>query len=170
MNMFNVNEYVNELQVDKDDEDLKQVKDLIELKHLIYGDGWTVRQSCYNEAFGMLSHLKYIGGTLLENAERRINTLDRSLISDTFNVSWATKGAVNSDQNREDEEIPDDQQIDDQKTFIDQLKYRMRVCAISYVLHVQEHDDISKDLNQLSFSAIQSRASANRAKRTGTNG
>ena len=29
MNMFNVNEYVNELQVDKDDEDLKQVKDLI---------------------------------------------------------------------------------------------------------------------------------------------
>ena len=71
--MFNPIEFINGLCVDSDDEELTQVTDLIKLKHLIYNDGWTVRQSCYNEAFGMLSHLKYLGGTLLPKAEQRIN-------------------------------------------------------------------------------------------------
>ena len=39
----------------------------------------------------------------------------------------------------------------------------MSICAVSYVLHVQEHDDISRDLDQLTFSAIQARATAKRA-------
>ena len=163
---FNIAEYVNDMVVNKEDEELQAVKDLLELKHHIYQDAWTVRQSCYNEAFGMKSHLEYLGSTLLPNAERRINQLEgSSVVSMDFNTDWATKGTVNEDQPREDEDIPRDQQVDDQKTFVDQLKGRMRTCAMSFVMHVQEHDEISKDLNQLSFTGIQARAEQNRKQK-----
>ena len=166
MTQFNVAEYINELVVNKDDEDRKNIISLIELKHLIYNDAWTVRQSCYNEAFGMLSHMKYLGGTLIPNAQRRIDQLHgNNIVAMDYNPSWATKGTVNESDPREDEDISVDQQVDDQKTFVDQLQYRLRVCAMSFVMHVQEHDEISKDLNQLSFQAIQSRAEENRQAR-----
>ena len=73
--MFNAVEFINDLTVSNDDEVVKKVTDLIELKHLIYEDAWTVRQSCYNEAFGMLSHLNYLGGTLLPRAEQRLSLI-----------------------------------------------------------------------------------------------
>jgi hypothetical protein len=163
--MFNPIEFINSLCVDSDDEELTQVTDLIKLKHLIYNDGWTVRQSCYNEAFGMLSHLKYLGGTLLPKAEQRINQLDNrtGILGETdISVGWGKK-YTNEDRPHINDETPVDQQVDNQKTFVDDLKTRMRTVAISFVCHQQEHDDISMDLNQLSFSAIQARSAQKRA-------
>ena len=163
--MFNPAEYINDLEVSADDEDLVRVQDLIRLKHLIYNDAWTVRQSCYNEAFGMLSHLKYLGGTLLPKAEQRINQLDNptGVLGETdITVGWGSKTS-NEDRPHINDEVSVDQQVDNQKSFVDDLKFRMRTVAISFVVHMEEHDDISKDLNQLTFSAIQARSAQKRA-------
>ena len=163
--MFNPAEFINDLVVDKEDEDLVRVQDLIKLKHLIYDDAWTVRQSCYNEAFGMLSHLKYLGGTLLPKAEQRINQLENrtGVLGETdISVGWGTKHS-NEDRPHINDEVSVDQQVDNQKSFVDDLLSRMRTVAISFVVHMEEHDDISKDLNQLTFSAIQTRSEQKKA-------
>ena len=163
--MFNPAEFINDLVVDKEDEDLVRVQDLIKLKHLIYDDAWTVRQSCYNEAFGMLSHLKFLGGTLLPKAEQRINQLENrtGILGETdISVGWGTKHS-NEDRPHINDEVSVDQQVDNQKSFVDDLLSRMRTVAISFVVHMEEHDDISKDLNQLTFSAIQTRSAQKKA-------
>ena len=163
--MFNPAVFINDLVVDKEDEDLVRVQDLIKLKHLIYDDAWTVRQSCYNEAFGMLSHLKYLGGTLLPKAEQRINQLENrtGVLGETdISVGWGTKHS-NEDRPHINDEVSVDQQVDNQKSFVDDLLSRMRTVAISFVVHMEEHDDISKDLNQLTFSAIQTRSAQKKA-------
>ena len=162
--MFNPVEFINDLTVSNDDEVVKKVTDLIELKHHIYEDAWTVRQSCYNEAFVMLSHLNYLGGTLLPRAEQRINQLEGNGIlgESDITVGWGKKYA-NEDQPHINDEIPVDEQVDRQKNFVDDLLSRMKTVAISFVLHVEEHDDISKDLNQLSFKGIQNRSAQKRA-------
>ena len=163
--MINPAEFINDLVVDKEDEDLVRVQDLIKLKHLIYDDAWTVRQSCYNEAFGMLSHLKYLGGTLLPKAEQRINQLENrtGVLGETdISVGWGTKHS-NEDRPHINDEVSVDQQVDNQKSLVDDLLSRMRTVAISFVVHMEEHDDISKDLNQLTFSAIQSRSAQKKA-------
>jgi len=163
--MFNPAEFINDLVVEKEDEDLVRVQDLIKLKHLIYDDAWTVRQSCYNEAFGMLSHLKFLGGTLLPKAEQRINQLENrtGVLGETdISVGWGTKHS-NEDRPHINDEVSVDQQVDNQKSFVDDLLSRMRTVAISFVVHMEEHDDISKDLNQLTFSAIQTRSEQKKA-------
>ena len=163
--MFNPAEFINDLVVEKDDEELIRVQDLIKLKHLIYDDAWTVRQSCYNEAFGMLSHLKYLGGTLLPKAEQRINQLENrtGVLGETdISVGWGTKHS-NEDRPHINDEVPVDQQVDNQKSFVDDLLARMRTVAISFVVHIKEHDNISKDLDQLTFSAIQARSAQKKA-------
>ena len=163
--MFNPAEFINDLVVDKEDEDLVRVQDLIKLKHLIYDDAWPVRPSCYNEAFGMLSHLKYLGGTLLPKAEQRINQLENRtgvLGESNISVEWGAKH-TNEDRPHINDEVPVDQQVDNQKSFVDDLLSRMRTVAISFVVHMEEHDDISKDLNQLTFSAIQTRSAQKKA-------
>ena len=161
--MFNPVEFINDLTVSNDDEVVKKVTDLIELKHHIYEDAWTVRQSCYNEAFGMLSHLKYIGGTLLPKAEQRLNQLEGNGILSETDITVSFGKHANEDQPHINDEIPVDEQVDRQKNFVDDLLSRMKTVAISFVLHVEEHDDISKDLNQLSFKGIQNRSAQKRA-------
>ena len=166
--MFNPVEFINDLEVSKDDEVVKKVTDLIELKHHIYEDAWTVRQSCYNEAFGMLSHLNYLGGTLLPRAEQRINQLEGNGIlgESDITVGWGKKYA-NEDQPHINDEVPVDEQVDRQKSFVDDLLSRMKTVAISFVLHVEEHGDISKDLSQLTFKATQSRSAQKKRAATG---
>ena len=163
--MFTPAVFINALEVNADDADLVRVQDLIKLKHLIYDDAWTVRQSCYNEAFGMLSHLKFLGGTLLPKAEQRINQLENrtGILGETdISVGWGTKHS-NEDRPHINDEVSVDQQVDNQKSFVDYLLSRMRTVAISFVVHMEEHDDISKDLNQLTFSAIQTRSEQKKA-------
>ena len=162
--MFNAVEFINDLEVNNDDEDKKRIEDLLELKHLIYDNPWTVRQSCYNEAWGMLSHLNYLGGTLLPKAEKRINQLEgNGILSESdITVGWGKKYA-NEDKPHINDEISVNEQVDNQKTHVDILKERMRTVAISFVFNRDEHDELSMQLNQLSFKGIQNRNAQKRA-------
>lgn len=113
----------------------------------------------------MLSHLKYLGGTLLPKAEQRINQLENrtGVLGETdISVGWGTK-YTNEDRPHINDEVSVDQQVDNQKSFVDDLLSRMRTVAISFVVHMEEHDDISRDLDQLTFSAIQTRSAQKKA-------
>ena len=164
--MFNPAEFINDLEVNDDDEDKKRIEDSIELNHLIYNNQWTVRQVCYSIAWGMLSHLNHLGNNLLPKAEQRINQLEgNGILSESdITVGWGKKYA-NEDKPHINDEISVNQQVDNQKTHVDEIKERMKTVAISFVLNRDEHDELSMQLNQLSFKGIQNRSAQ---KRTAT--
>ena len=132
--MFNINQYLSDLTVLEDDVELKQAMELVELTELICDDAWLARQDHFGSAGAMERQLEYLGGTLLPNAENR----------------------------HENEEISFDQQLEDQENFIDGLKIRMRTAAILFVTRVRAHDELSKTLDQLTYSGIKAKAASNR--------
>lgn len=162
--MFSVAEYCHSLNVSPEDDTLTRAKEIIELTELICDDAWLARQDHFGSAGAMERQLEYLGGTLLPNAESKLNRLEgRGILSESdLSVSWHS----NEDHVHENDEIPVDQQIDEQKNFIDQLKDRMRTAAILFVTRVHAHDEISKMLDQLTYSAIKARAQSNRAARS----
>jgi hypothetical protein len=164
--MFNVNSYINDLKVDPKDEELSQAKDMVTLTALICDDAWLCRQAYYGMAGAMDRQLEYLGGTLLPNAEQRLNRLEGNgiLSEGDVTVDWFS----NEDKPHINEDRPIDQLVDDQKAFIDGLVVRMRTAAIIFVTHCRAHDDISKDLEQLSYNGIRAKASSNREARAKT--
>ena len=162
--MFNAAEFINDLEVNDDDEDKKRIEDSIELNHLIYNNQWAVRQVCYSIAWGMLSHLNHLGSNLLPKAEKRINQLEgNGILSESdITVGWGKKYA-NEDKPHINDEISVEQQVANPKTQADEIKERMRTAAISFILNRDEHDELSMQLNQLSFKGIQNRSAQKRA-------
>jgi hypothetical protein len=63
------------------------------------------------------------------------------------------------------DEVSFDQQVDDQREFVNGLENRMRTAGIVFVTRVRAHDELSKQLDQLSYSAIKAKANSNRAAR-----
>lgn len=166
--MFNVNAYVSELTVDPKDEELVQSQEVVTLIGLICNDVWLCRQAHYGFAGAMDRQIEYLGGTLLPRAEQRLNRLEGNgyLSENDVSVNWF----ANEDKPHVNSDIPLDQQIEDQKNFIDQLVVRMRTAAILFVTQVRAHDDLSKDLEQLTYSGIRAKAAANREQRTEATG
>ena len=160
--MFKLAEYVNSLTVRQDDEELAKSKDLVELIALICDDPWLTRQAYYGMAGAMERQLEYLGGTLLPNTDSRIMRMaSEGIMHESLTVdSWF--GTTNENGQHINDEVSKEQQIDDAKTFRDQLAVRMRTAAIVFVAHVRAHDEISKDLNQLSYGQIKAKAEANR--------
>ena len=163
--MFKLNEFLNELIVHKDDEELIKALDIIELTNIICDDPWLARQDHFGSAGAMERQLEYLGGTLLPNAESKLQRMNsKGVIGESYTIdSWF--GTSNEDDPHINEEVSFDQQQDDQSTFCDELRVRMRTAGILFVTRLRAHDDISKDLDQLTYSAIKSKASANRAAR-----
>ena len=69
--------------------------------------------------------------------------------------------------NEDKPHIHDDRDMDmiasDADIDIQKCDEKMQTAAIIYVMAIREHDDVSKDLNQLSFGAIKGKAAAKRA-------
>jgi hypothetical protein len=162
---FSIGQYMQDLTVSPDDEELEKAKDHAELTELICEDAWLARQAHFGVAGAMERQLEYLGGTLLPNAEQRISKMaSDGVIGESYSVdSWF--GTTNEDDPHINDEIAFDQQIDDQKDFAEGLRDRMRTAAIIMATNIRAHDDISKTLNQLTYGAIKAKASANRAAR-----
>jgi len=163
--MFKVKQYVNELTVTKDDEELEKAMDIIELTNVICNDPWLARQDHFGSAGAMERQLEYLGGTLLPNSEAKLTRMNSDgVMGESYTIdSWF--GTSNADDPHINDEIAYDQLVDDQRTFCDELRVRMRTAAILLVTRIKAHDEISKDLDQLTYSAIKSRAASNRAAR-----
>jgi len=165
--MFNLNQYMKDLTVSKDDEEYTAAMDIIELTEIICNDPWLARQDHFGSAGAMERQLEYLGGTLLPNAEERVRKMaSNGIIGESYTVdSWF--GSSNEDDPHTNDEIAFDQQLDDQQTFCEGLRERMRTAAILFATRMRAHDEISKELNQLSYASIKARAANNRAARTG---
>mgnify|MGYP003148283595 FL=1 len=155
---FNVNAYVSELNPNKDDQVLNEFEKLFNTTQIILDDAYSCRAYFWGVASAMENQLQYLGGNYLPNLERRLNQVDGNgfLSENDLSVSWYT----NEDKPHVNEEEPLDDQAIDIKNQIDRITDRMHTLGIAYVLARSSHDDISKDLNQLTYGAIKSRASA----------
>ena len=160
--MFSLNEYLNDLIVHQDDEELAKSLEVVDLTALICDDAWLSRQAYYGMAGAMERQLEYLGTTLLPNSEQKLTRMSANgVIGESYTPdSWF--GTSNEDDPHVNEEISFDQQIEDQQNFIDQLRTRMRTAAILFVTHVRAHDELSGQLNQLSYSGIKAKAAQNR--------
>ena len=160
--MFSLNEYIQDLIVHQDDEELAKSLEVVDLTALICDDAWLSRQAYYGMAGAMERQLEYLGTTLLPNSEQKLTRMSANgVIGESYTPdSWF--GTSNEDDPHVNEEISFDQQIEDQQNFIDQLRTRMRTAAILFVTHVRAHDELSGQLNQLSYSGIKAKAAQNR--------
>jgi len=160
---FNLQSYLNDLTVEKDDEEVKKSQDIVELTAILCDDPWLTRQAYYGMAGAMERQLAYLGETLLPNVESRISRMASSgIIGESYTQdSWF--GTTNADDPHVNDEVSFDQQLDDAQTFADQLRERMRTASIIFVTHVRAHDVISKEMNQFTYGQIKSKAEANRA-------
>ena len=160
--MFNINQYLSDLTVLEDDVELKQAMELVELTELICDDAWLARQDHFGSAGAMERQLEYLGGTLLPNAENKKTRMSSGGVIGESYVMDNWFGMSNEENRHENEEISFDQQLEDQENFIDSLKTRMRTAAILFVTRVRAHDELSKTLDQLTYSGIKAKAASNR--------
>ena len=159
---FNIAEYLGDMVVNPDDPELELATDAVKLTELGCDDAWLARQEHFGVAGAMERQIEYLGTTLLPNAEAKITKMSSSgVIGESYSADhWF--GTTNSDSPHENEEISFDQQIEDQQNFADGLRARMRTAAIRMVTRVRAHDDVSKMLDQLTYSAIKAKAASNR--------
>ena len=159
---FSLNTFMNELVVAQDDEELAKVKEFVDLAEIICSDPWLARQGHYGYAGAMERQLEYLGTVLLPNSEAKLQRMNsKGVIGESYTVDSGF-GTTNEDNPHVNEEISFDQQVEDQQNFVDQLKTRMRTAGIMFAVHVKAHDDLSKQLDQLTYSGIKAKAEANR--------
>tara|TARA_R100000789_G_scaffold45363_1_gene46285 strand:+ start:1134 stop:1634 length:501 start_codon:yes stop_codon:yes gene_type:complete len=163
--MFNIQEYLNEMVVMQDDEELIKTMDVIELNEILCDDLWLVRQLHFGVAGAMERQIEYLGSTLLPNAEAKLQKMHSNGVIGESYVQNNWFGTTNEDSPHVSEEISFDQQVDDQEKFVEGLKERMRTAGIIMVCNIRSHDEASMTLDQLTYGAIKSKASANRAAR-----
>lgn len=163
--MFNINEYLAELTVEQDDEELVKALEIIELTEIICDDAWLARQDHYGSAGAMERQIEYLGGTLLPNAMNKLQRMNSGgVIGESYTQdSWF--GTTNDDDPHVNDEVSFDQQAEDQANFVDSLQVRMRTAAILFVTRVRAHDELSKALDQLTYGGIKAKAASNREAR-----
>ena len=159
---FKVNAFCQDLQVTPDNEVLMEFKKLFTATSALLEDAYSTRAYFWGVASAMENQIQYLGSNYLPNLERRVNTLEGNgyLSEGDLQVDWFS----NEDKPHVNDETPIDTQASDVRNQIDVIQDRMSTLAIAYVTAVREHDDISKDLQQLTYGAIKSRAAAKRSK------
>ena len=163
--MFNFNEYINNLVVNEDDEELKMSKEGITLYEVLCDDAWLARAHHFGVAGALERHIIYSGGTLLANAERKLqNMASDGVMGESYTPTWGG-GTTNEDNPHVNEEVSYDQLIDDQRVWVNNLEVRLRTAAIMFVTHVIAHDAISQDLNQPTYGGIKAKAAFNRGQK-----
>jgi|TARA_R110000751_G_scaffold173935_1_gene280347 hypothetical protein len=163
--MFNFNEYINTLVVNEDDEELKMCKEGIALYEVICEDAWLARAHHFGVAGALERHIIYSGGTLLANAERKLQNMSSDgVIGESYTPTWGG-GTTNEDDPHINEEVSYDQLMDDQRKWVENLQVRLRTAAIMFVTHVIAHDELSNDLNQPSYGGIKAKAAFNKGQR-----
>ncbi len=157
---YDVVEFVKSLNIAADDPHIAETRLAIENILLLKDDPWAARQAMFGLANGCENQVQYLGARLLPNFERRLNVLaGRGVLSENdIAESWF----ANEDKPHVNDDITIEDQIDDVKMKIDNVMLRMRNEAIEYVLFVRQHDELSRDLEQITYGEIKQRAQMNR--------
>jgi hypothetical protein len=159
---FKVNAFCKDLAIGTSDEILTEFQQLFNATSILLSDAYSTRAYFWGVASALENQIQYLGSNYLPNLERRVNTLEGTgyLSEGDLQVDWF----ANEDKPHVNDDTDIETQASDVRSQIDVIQERMRTLAIGYVLAVREHDDISKDLQQLTYGAIKSRAAAKRAK------
>ena len=160
--MFKLQDYLDELSVHEDDQEVKQALEIIHLTELICDDAWLARQDHYGSAGAMERQIEYIGGTLLPNVENQITRMASSGVRGESLTQDSWFGNTNSDDPVTGGDEDKDDRINNRIEFANQLRVRMRTAAILFVTRVRAHDALSSALEQLSYSGIKAKANTNR--------
>ena len=174
--MFNINDFLTNLDVSDSTDIIDETLDLTKIVHLITNDPWLARQAFFGLAGSMERQLEWIGSSMYPNAVRKLERLASGGIkSETYTVNnwFGTTNADNEHVNAETvishtgDEINVDQQLDDQREFVDELEGRMKRAGIIFVYCMKEHDKLSDELDQLSYAGIKVKGAMNKQQRTG---
>jgi hypothetical protein len=160
--MFNVTEYLNSITISKDDETYIQATDHARMTAIICDDAYLTRQAYFGIAGAMDRQLEYLGGTLLPSVEQRIRTKNSSGIMAESYVLDHQLGFSNSMKEHINAEY--DEQEDNDAKFKEELEERMFVAGVMCIVNILAHDDVSKDINQMSYGQIRGRAAQNKKK------
>ena len=159
---FNITEFLNEMTVADDNEELQLAVDSVKLTELGCDDAWLARQEHYGVAGAMERQIEYLGTTLLPVAENKITQAASNGVRGESYCADNWFGTTNSTSPHESNDVSPDQQVEDAQNFADGLRSRMRTAAIRMVTRIRAHDEISKDLGQLTYGMIKAKAEANR--------
>ena len=162
MSSFDIGQFISSLTVSEDEDVVEQSNDLVQLVQLITDDPWLARQGFFGLAGAMERQVEYLGNTLRPNAVDRLYRMSHTALgeSDLGDVRFA-----NEDKPHVNDEISTDDRQESQQMFIKQLDDRMRRAAVIFVKCIRAHDDISKDLEQLTYNGIKAKADQNRKAR-----
>ena len=166
--MFNVAAYIQGLNVTPDDEDFINYKQQAEITLLACDDAYLARADFWGMATARENQVLYIGDRLLPNVERQLNQLTGRGINSESNETFRFS---NEEAPHINEEVSIEELVADKEAMIDQLNDKMRRAAIGLVIAVQNHDELSQVLGQLTYSGIKAQAStkrANQQKQTAT--
>lgn len=161
MTGFNVQEFCKDLKIEPEDKaTINDAKKLVELTELICEDAYLARAWFWGTATAMENQVSYLGGNLLPKAERKYNSLTSKgfLGEGDVSVDWY----ANEDKPHVNDDVTMDDQVIDAEAFIARTKEKMKTAAILFVAMVQAHDDNSKMLDQLTYSAIKAKSSNKR--------
>ena len=161
---FSVAEFVNGVSIAKDDGFLDAIRKLHQVKLAVYDDAYICRALFWGEAAALENQITYLGNVLLPSFERRLTTLaGRGILSeadiDVHKFTNEDKAHVSDDRTIEDQELELEQRID-------QIRNKMTMAAVGFVEAMRNHDDLSKDLNLLSYSGIKAKSAEKRRSAT----
>jgi len=166
MENFNIKDYITSLNVSKKDEEYVHAENHVEMTQVICEDAWLCRQGHFGFAGAMEQQLKYLGETLLPNAERRlVQASSVGVSSEDYN--YDEFGFVSQTDEHKDNVHSEtaDENYDNQQSFVDGLRARMKTAAILFLAHLKAHDELSHNLNQLTYGQIKAKAEQNRMSR-----
>jgi len=143
-------------------DEAKEFNDIARLVQLAMDDAWLARAYFWGTATAMENQILYLGGNLRTNMERRLNQLENPsgvLAGDDLR----TNKFSNESQPHVNEDVPVAERIADLKMRIDQITRKMAVASVHFCIAVENHDDLSKTLEQMTYSQIKARARERRA-------
>ena len=156
-----VNSFVNDINSSDYEDEAKEFNKIAELVQLVFEDAWLARAYFWGTATAMENQIAYLGDNMLSNMERRLNQLVNPtgiLAEDDLRTSRFSNESlphINEDQTVED-------RAEELRLRIDQIIRKMNVAGVQFCIAVQNHDDISKTLEQMTFAQIKAKASLRR--------
>jgi len=161
---FDLREYIASLKVDTNDSWFKDTTRWVELGESVVDDAYLARALFWGVASAMENQLVYLGNNFRVNLTNQLQRLiGNGILSEddvsVFKFANELRPHINEDRSKDD-------LIADKEAQIAQVDAKMYVAAVLFVHAVRKHDEISLELNQLTYSAIKARASQRNSNRT----
>lgn len=141
--------------------EIEEVRQYLEVAHSLINDPYMTRGMFWGVAAAFENQYNYLTTNFGRNLESRLNRLTGSGVLsestlDEYKFANEEKPHINEDVTLND-------QIAEVKQLIDRNNEKRFMCAVMFYFARKQHDEVSLDLQQLTYSAIKAKAAAKRA-------